>query len=171
MHGSNSYRNRKHIAITTAINPHEATRAFLKKVCKLSDFDIKQHFTTNLYYQAIMRTALRMRNNTDDVHVYCIDGQVAMWLDTEYFENATFKYIPDTETIMPVKKTKTTAGDRVKFGRMKKKYPFICDMDIRDVMVTDLWHYCNTSGKLRDGASEGCDGDLVRLLSIHESPF
>jgi hypothetical protein len=98
-HGLNKYSNRVAISLETALNPSPAYRAFLRDYLGLTDQQITVRFSSYLFYQCVMRTALRLQNNTTTCHVFCLDEATVSGL-LEFMEpidkKAGHVYIPSS---------------------------------------------------------------------------
>jgi len=79
-HGLNKYSNRIAISLETALNPTPAYRAFLRDYVGLDDRQITVRFSSYLFYQCVMRTALRLQNNKITCHVFCLDEKTVQGL-------------------------------------------------------------------------------------------
>lgn len=89
VHGMN-YENRAEltaVSLETALNPNPALKDFLIKHVGMNNSEITNAFAAYLFYQIIMRTAIRDGNPID---VFLLDDYIALEL-IGYFDNITLK--------------------------------------------------------------------------------
>jgi len=84
-HGSNDYSNINNISLESALNPSPELANFYTTHLAMTAGLIKQAFASYLFYQAVMRTSLRLANTTQPVDVFVLDTDAAVGL-FEYFE-------------------------------------------------------------------------------------
>jgi hypothetical protein len=117
-HGINHYTHYQAISLESALNPSNGYRTFLREFVGMEAKDITVAFSAYLFYQCIMRTALRVRGNTKQVHVFCLDNKTAVAL-LEYFSPSDVVE-PELSAEMTVHVPMTSA-ERNKRWRDKQK--------------------------------------------------
>ena len=153
-HGINSYIDMQNVVVMSAINPCAERKKFLSVVCGCDDLDIKRHMMGNLYYQTVLRTAIRVNGNTKKVNIFCLDGLVADFLLFEYFDdNVTYIEVPDTD-VADVKKARKaiapmSAYDRKRVCLMRKNYPVLSGVKSSDIIKGDVLSDVNSKGFLK----------------------
>lgn len=167
-HGINKYNNLTQVVVMSAINPHNATIKFLKDVCGLNKYDIKQHYMASLYYQTVMRTALRNKHNDKKVDIYCLDGQIAMYLDCEYFSGANVIKIEGTTIEYKAVEIPLTQAERNKATAIRKVYNETLQYNARELKSMLIWDYTSVRGKLTNEALQVLmnTGDDVNALLV-----
>jgi hypothetical protein len=138
-HGRNDLIGMTAISIESALNPTPGYKNFLSEHFGIGQFKtdpagiseklyITRGFSSYLFYQSIMRTAARVRNNTQRVHVFVLDYKSAHALTT-YFEPEDVIEIPlsDLERVKKpngrprINSEPMTPAERMKRAREKKK--------------------------------------------------
>lgn len=153
VHGMNEYDDVLNVVCMSAINPDSTRRKFLTDVCVMDDAMIKRHYMTNLYYQVLMRSALRKKGNTQHVNFYCMDGAVAKDLVDNYFIGAKCVSVGSTvtskRTVMTDEQKRINKQIVTKCGYMKKQHPELADMSNKEIQASPLFDMCSSRGKLK----------------------
>lgn len=85
--GMNNERHCTQIYIESAINPSAGIARFFKDSWGMTDEEITDACSTNLYYQLIMRSNAREPDGSEDIHVYMYSKKDAEILKEKYFNN------------------------------------------------------------------------------------
>jgi len=152
VHGQNQYQHYKNVVLMSAINPNPYTFKYLEQMCEFNTAMAKKHFMANLYYQTIMRTALRVQNNAHVVNVFCLDGRIADFLMFEYFDKPLMHKIECTNkkpTCLPL-----TPAERNKVCHLKKQWKELEGIMPRDIMALNIWKYTSHRGLINEEISE-----------------
>ncbi len=132
VHGINTYSDSTAVCLSTALKPGWSFKAFLSQqaeVAGIGDQDrdgyIAKAFGSYMFYQILMRSALRVEGNSKPVHCFVLDHEIAMGL-IDYFEtDAHIKQMnPFALTCMnksPRKKTKTAMTPAEKQKRYRER--------------------------------------------------
>lgn len=92
VHGMNNYSSHTAVCLSTALKPSWTFNLFLKQRCNdagiaeaQTDAFISRAFASYMFYQILMRSALRVEGNTLPVHCFILDTEVARGL-SDYFD-------------------------------------------------------------------------------------
>ena len=96
-HGLNHLTQYLAVSLESALNPSKEYHCYLNEFVGMEAQEIRQAFTGYLFYQALMRTALRVRDNTQVVDVYVLDERNAQAL-VEFMGFSEHTHIPSTYT-------------------------------------------------------------------------
>ena len=132
VHGINTYSNSTAVCLSTALKPGWSFKAFLKQQAEMAcirDDDqnsfIARAFGSYMFYQILMRSALRVEGNAQPVHCFILDYEIAFGL-TEYFE--TDRYMSNFQTFAlqclhkaPRKRTKIAITGAEKQRRYRER--------------------------------------------------
>jgi hypothetical protein len=117
-HGLNAYQNTHNIAFCSALNPRPPHKAFMKHM-GMTDQQIKDSFSNQIVYQAIMRTSIRNPEHTAPKTVVVPDLQAATYLQ---------KLLPTAEVSQivsgfnePLRKKPMTPAEKQKAYRERQK--------------------------------------------------
>lgn len=87
-HGINEYTSYRAISLESAINPSEEYQRFMTEVLGMEEISGRRQITTDfsayLFYQCVMRTAARLPDNDQTVHVFGLDEKTLVAL-TNFF--------------------------------------------------------------------------------------
>lgn len=166
VHGQNQYQHYKNVVLMSAINPNPLSNSYLENMCEFNGATAKKHFMANLYYQTIMRTALRAQNNTQIVNVFCLDGRVADYLYYEYFDEPTMHEIK-CASMKPIR-VPLTPTERMKAMYLKKKWNELQGMDPRYIMTLNIWKYTSSRGGLKEEVTELILKGQVKQTTLFE---
>lgn len=133
VHGINTFSDSTAVCLSTALKPGWSFKAFLSQQAEAAGiFDqdrdgfIARAFGSYMFYQILMRSALRVEGNSKPVHCFVLDHEIAMGL-MGYFETAAHikQMSPFGLTCMnksPRKKTKIpmTPAEKQKRYRARK---------------------------------------------------
>jgi hypothetical protein len=72
-HGLNEYKHITAISLESALNPTQSWRLWLQNTMKMTPKQVTVAFSSYLFYQCVMRTALRDKDNSQVVHIYGLD--------------------------------------------------------------------------------------------------
>jgi hypothetical protein len=97
-HGINSHRHVDAISIESTYNTNTNFKAFLNEVLGFSDDEILLGITANTFYQCMMRTAARDRNNKNPIDVFIMDSKVLPLLTKHFIDNYDVKHIEIAKT-------------------------------------------------------------------------
>jgi len=132
-HGQNHLTHHTNICLTTALNPSNGFKSFLR-----AQFDGDSNYFTKtalprafagyMFYQLIMRTALRMKDNTKQCQVFLIDSRVGVSL-FDFFDlnKIDLKMIPLFNKSKAIKKLPLTSAEKMKRHRAKQKLLKSCN--------------------------------------------
>jgi hypothetical protein len=79
-HGLNQYTEYRAISLETALNPSQEFLNWLEQDANMSREAITTAFSSYVFYQIIMRSCLRLPDNTQTAHVFLLDYRTAMGL-------------------------------------------------------------------------------------------
>jgi hypothetical protein len=133
VHGINTYSDSTAVCLSTALKPGWSFKSFLMQQAEAAgvgdqdrDGFIARAFGSYLFYQILMRSALRIDSNDKPVHCFVLDVEIAMGL-MDYFDSDLFSknLITFSLTCMnksPRKKTKIamTPAEKQKRYRQRK---------------------------------------------------
>ena len=133
VHGINTYSESTAVCLSTALKPGWSFKAFLSQQTEaagIGDQDresfIATAFGSYMFYQILMRSALRVEGNDKPVHCFVLDREIAMGL-MGYFETAAHinqmsSFALTCMTKTPRKKTKIamTSAEKQKRYRQRK---------------------------------------------------
>lgn len=133
VHGINSYSDSTAVCLSTALKTGWSFKAFLTQQAEMAglldekiDGFIAGAFGSYMFYQILMRSALRVEGNSKPVHCFLLDHEIAIGL-MSYFDMDTFvkKAIYFSLTCManpPRKRTKIamTAAEKQRRYRQRK---------------------------------------------------
>ena len=128
-HGLNHLTNLTAISIESALNPSPGYKNFLTEHFGMEDDigagrrDITRAFSSYLFYQSIMRTALRLQGNTQVVHVFVLDNKAAIGM-MAYFEPLDVIDVPlvDIERISKPTGRPAISGQAMTASERNKKW-------------------------------------------------
>ena len=133
VHGINTYSDSTAVCLSTALKPGWSFKAFLTQQAEAAglwtekvDGFIARAFGSYMFYQILMRSALRVEGNSKPVHCFVLDHEIAMGLMDFFDAHAQIKQIsPFVLTCMnkaPRKKTKIamTPAEKQKRYRARK---------------------------------------------------
>lgn len=92
-HGINKHRHVDAISIESTYNPSNNLTAIFYKVLQFTEEQIILCMSGNTFYQCIMRTAARDKDNTKPIDVFLLDAKVFPILTKYFFSNYEVKYI------------------------------------------------------------------------------
>lgn len=94
VHGMNNYSSHTAVCLSTALKPSWTFNLFLKQRCTDAgiaeaqiDSFISRSFASYMFYQILMRSALRVEGNKQPVHCFILDTEVALGL-CDYFDSS-----------------------------------------------------------------------------------
>ena len=133
VHGINTYSDSTAVCLSTALKPGWSFKAFLTQQAEVAglwtekvDGFIATAFGSYMFYQILMRSALRVEGNSKPVHCFVLDHEIAVGLMDFFDADAQIKQIsPFALTCMnksPRKKTKIamTPAEKQKRYRARK---------------------------------------------------
>lgn len=132
VHGINSYSDSTAVCLSTALKPGWSFKAFLMQQAETAgvleevrESFIARAFGSYMFYQILMRSALRVQGNDKQVHCFVLDYEIAMGL-MDYFdtEACSRQLVPFALTCMaksPRKKTKTAMTPAEKQKRYRER--------------------------------------------------
>lgn len=132
VHGINAYSDSTAVCLSTALKPGWSFKAFLTQqavMARLCDEEIDgfiaKAFGSYLFYQILMRSALRVEGNSKPVHCFVLDHEIAMGLMNFFDAAAQIKQIsPFSFACMnksPRKKTKIAMTPAEKQKRYRER--------------------------------------------------
>lgn len=142
-HGINKYRERKHVAVLSAINYSNLISTFLHDIVDLSDAEIRNSLIGEMAHQVVMRGALR-GDNASECHIYLMESELANYLTTCVFEGASTQAISSTSR--PQKSPPMESTDRKKATLLRKRFENLKDMTGQQLMNDPIWQITNTNG-------------------------
>ncbi|WP_439114963.1 DEAD/DEAH box helicase family protein [Hydrogenophaga sp.] len=94
VHGINTYSESTAVCLSTALKPGWSFKSFLTQQAEMAgigdqdrDGFIAKAFGSYMFYQILMRSALRVESNSKPVHCFVLDYEIAMGL-MDYFDAA-----------------------------------------------------------------------------------
>ena len=96
VHGMNNYSDSTAVCLSTALKPGWSFKAFLAQQAEVAgiidehrDSFIARAFGSYMFYQILMRSALRVEDNCKSVHCFVLDYEIAMGL-MDYFKSDSY---------------------------------------------------------------------------------
>ena len=133
VHGINTYSDSTAVCLSTALKPGWSFKAFLTQQAQMAgmiaeecDGFIARAFGSYMFYQILMRSALRVEGNDKPVHCFVLDREIGMGLMGYFDADACIQQLrPFALTCMakcPRKKTKIamTPAEKQKRYRQRK---------------------------------------------------
>jgi hypothetical protein len=142
-HGINTYRDRKHLAVLSAINYSNLVSTFLHDIVGMSEAEVRNALIGEMAHQVVMRGALRT-NNDSECHIYLMEAELANYLTSCVFDGATTQAISSTSR--PPKSPPMTAVERKKATLLRKRFEHLKDMTGEQLMNDPIWQITNTNG-------------------------
>jgi hypothetical protein len=143
-HGVNEYRNRKHIAIASAINYNNAIVGFLQDFGLMTTEQIRFSLIGEIAHQVAMRGSLRTDNN-NECHIYVMETELAKYLYGCIFNNASIKSI--NGTARPATDSALTEQQRHKGTAIRKMQSLkLQDWPTERLMKSHYWLECSARG-------------------------
>jgi hypothetical protein len=132
VHGINTYSESTAVCLSTALKPGWSFKAFLSQQAQMAgigdqdrDGFIARAFGSYMFYQILMRSALRVDGNSKPVHCFVLDHEIAMGLMDFFDAAAQIQQIsPFALTCMnkaPLKKTKIAMTPAEKQKRYRER--------------------------------------------------
>lgn len=132
VHGINTYSDSTAVCLSTALKPGWSFKSFLMQQAEAAglwtekvDGFIAKAFGSYMFYQILMRSALRVEGNIKPVHCFVLDFEIAMGLMDFFDAHAQIKQIsPFALTCMnksPRKKTKIAMTPAEKQKRYRER--------------------------------------------------
>ena len=114
VHGINDYWHLSNISLETALVPDEIFKHFYKQHLGMSDAEITTAYSAYLFYQIVLRSSIRDRNNNTPVNIFLLDIPAALEL---------IDFFSDVNVLDNIDLTYTTKKrGRPKTGFNKKEY-------------------------------------------------
>ena len=132
VHGINSYSDSTAVCLSTALKPGWSFKAFLTQQAekagllsqKVDEF-IATAFGSYMFYQILMRSALRVEGNSKPVHCFVLDYEIAMGLmnyfDIDAYTNQMVLFSLGCMNKNPRKKTKVAMTPAEKQKRYRER--------------------------------------------------
>lgn len=92
-HGLNQFTEYTSVSLETALNPSNVFKEWLVQIMDMNDKSITSSFSSYMFYQILMRTALRLSLNEKPVDVFLLDSKTAYEL-FNYFNMKSDDIIP-----------------------------------------------------------------------------
>ena len=133
VHGINTYSDSTAVCLSTALKPGWSFKAFLTQQAEVAglwtekvDGFIATAFGSYMFYQILMRSALRVEGNSKPVHCFVLDHEIAVGLmdffDSDLFSKNLITFSLTCMNKAPRKKTKIamTPAEKQKRYRARK---------------------------------------------------